>query len=79
MTFGYYCIKIDMFECSMGVYSDGSYGQPEDVVYSFPCVCKDSNWKIVHGLEVNQYITEKLKITADELLEERNMALECIS
>lgn len=38
---------------SMGVFSDGSYGAPKGVIYSFPCTCKDvSNdlsWLISHG------------------------------
>ena len=32
---------------SMGVYSDGSYGAPAGVVYSFPVTCKDGKWSIV--------------------------------
>lgn len=31
---------------SMGVYSDGSYGAPKDIVYSFPVTCKDGKWTI---------------------------------
>jgi malate/lactate dehydrogenase len=32
---------------SMGVISDGSYGQPEGIVYSFPCTCAGGEWSIV--------------------------------
>jgi hypothetical protein len=32
---------------SMGVICDGSYGQPEGIVYSFPCTCKAGEWSIV--------------------------------
>jgi malate dehydrogenase len=32
---------------SMGVYSDGSYGQPEGLIYSYPVTCKDGKWSIV--------------------------------
>lgn len=63
---------------SMGVYSDGSYGQPEGLIYSFPCTCKDGKWSIVQGLELGPLAQEKLKITSDELVEERLLALECI-
>lgn len=31
----------------MGVYSDGSYGQPEGLIYSFPVTCQFGKWKIV--------------------------------
>lgn len=63
---------------SMGVYSDGSYGQPADVIYSFPCVCEDGKWRIVQDLEVSHYSVEKMKVTADELLEEKALAYECV-
>jgi malate dehydrogenase len=63
---------------SMGVYSDGSYGQPVDVIYSFPCVCDNGKWVIVQDLPVSNETTLKMKITADELIEERSLALECI-
>jgi len=62
---------------SMGVYSDGSkYGAPADVIYSFPCiVCPKAGWKIVDGLELDDFAKSKLKETGDELLEERKEAL----
>lgn len=34
---------------SMGVLSDGSYGIPKDIVFSFPCEIKNKQWKIVSG------------------------------
>ncbi len=63
---------------SMGVISDGSYGAPPGVIYSFPCTCKDGKWSIVQGLAIDARSAEKLKITGDELVEERQLALECI-
>jgi malate dehydrogenase len=38
---------------SMGIPSDGSYGVPEGIISSFPCVCKDGNYEIVQGLEID--------------------------
>lgn len=32
---------------SMGVLSDGSYGAPKDVIFSFPVTTKDGKWSIV--------------------------------
>jgi malate dehydrogenase len=32
---------------SMGVFSDGSYGTPEGVMFSFPVTTKDGRWSIV--------------------------------
>jgi len=40
---------------SMAVVSDGSYDVPKGLVFSFPCVCKNWEYKIVTGLKVNQY------------------------
>ena len=35
---------------SMGVVSDGSYGVPKGLVFSFPVQCNKGSWKIVQGL-----------------------------
>ena len=57
---------------SMGVYSDGSYGIAEGLIYSFPCVCKNGDWEIVQGLEISDFSSEKMKATETELAEERD-------
>ena len=38
---------------SMGVYSDGSYGIEEGLIYSFPCTCSNGDWSIVQGHELS--------------------------
>ncbi|GIX70535.1 malate dehydrogenase, cytoplasmic [Caerostris extrusa] len=61
---------------SMGVYSDGSYGTPPGVIYSFPvAIGSDRKWKIVQGLQINDFSQAKMKVTGDELLQEREEAL----
>jgi malate dehydrogenase len=57
---------------SMAVYSDGSYGIEKGLIFSFPCVCKDGDWKIVEGMDINDFAREKLKATEQELMEERD-------
>ena len=57
---------------SMGVYSDGSYGITEGLIYSFPCVCQDGDWEIVQGLEINDFSRGKMTTTEQELTEERD-------
>ncbi len=57
---------------SMGVYSDGSYGITEGLIYSFPCTCKDGDWEIVQGLEINDFSRAKMSATEQELTEERD-------
>jgi malate dehydrogenase len=61
---------------SMAVMSDGSYGEPEGVMFSFPVtIDKDRNWHIVKGLKLDDWAQSKMKITADELVAERTDAL----
>jgi len=57
---------------SMGVYSDGSYGIQEGLIYSFPCVCKNGDWEIVQGVDVNEFSRAKMEATEQELAEERD-------
>jgi len=57
---------------SMGVYSDGSYGIAEGLIYSFPCVCKDGDWEIVQGVEINDFSRARMSATEQELTEERD-------
>jgi len=57
---------------SMGVYSDGSYGIQQGLIYSFPCVCKNGDWQIVQGLACNEFSVARMKATEQELAEERD-------
>ena len=57
---------------SMGVPSDGSYGVPEGLISSFPCVCRDGEWEIVPGLEIDDYSRAKIDASVAELVEERD-------
>ncbi len=57
---------------SMGIYSDGSYGIQEGLIYSFPVVCKNGDFEIVQGLEISDFSREKMTATETELAEERD-------
>lgn len=57
---------------SMAVYSDGSYGIQEGLIYSFPCTCAGGRWSIVQGLEVSDFSRQKMTETETELSEERD-------
>jgi malate dehydrogenase len=61
---------------SMGVPSDGSYGVPEGLISSFPCVTRDGTWEIVRGLEIDEYSRSKIDASVAELAEERDAVLE---
>lgn len=56
---------------SMGVLSDGSYGIPKDIVFSFPVTIQNGQFKIVQGLQINDFARSKLNVTSNELEEER--------
>ncbi|TSD68315.1 malate dehydrogenase [Aeromicrobium piscarium] len=57
---------------SMAVTSDGSYGIPEGIVYSFPVTCSGGEWSIVQGLDINDFSRSRMDSTAAELIEERD-------
>ena len=57
---------------SLCVLSDGSYGIEAGIICSFPCTTDGKgNWKIVQGLALNDFAKGKIKVTVDELIEER--------
>jgi malate dehydrogenase len=56
---------------SMAVPSDGSYGIEPGVIYSFPCTCENGQWKVVQGLEINDFSRARMDATDKELREER--------
>lgn len=57
---------------SMSVPSDGSYGVPEGLIYSFPVRCQGGNYEIVQGLEINDFSRQRMDATAAELQAERD-------
>jgi malate dehydrogenase len=61
---------------SMAVASDGSYGVPEGLVYSYPVTTRDGDWTIVEGLEINDFSRTRMDATAAELVEERDAVKE---
>jgi malate dehydrogenase len=55
---------------TMGVPSDGSYGIPAGIVFGFPCECRGGSFKIVQGLEIDEYSRGKIGVTLKELTDE---------
>ena len=58
----------------MGIPSDGSYGIPEGIVYSFPVRIEGGRYSVVQGLEVDSFQREKMDATLAELQDEINTA-----
>ncbi len=58
---------------SAGVSSDGSYGIPAGLIYSFPLRSKDGkSWEIVQGLPIDDDARKRLDASAAELVSERD-------
>jgi malate dehydrogenase len=57
---------------SMGIPSDGSYGIPEGVIYSYPVICRGGQYEIVQGLDIDAFSRARMDATLKELLEERD-------
>ena len=57
---------------SVSLPSDGSYGVPEGIISSFPCVSRDGRWEIVQGVPINGFSRERIDASVAELVEERD-------
>jgi len=57
---------------SMAVPSDGSYGIPEGVFYSYPVTARAGAYSIVQGLEINEFSRARMSASDRELREERD-------
>ena len=56
---------------SMGVPSDGSYGIPAGIIYSYPVTTKNGEYQIVQGLTIDEASRKRMTLTENELKEER--------
>lgn len=56
---------------SMAIPSDGSYGIPEGLIYSFPVTAKDGVYQIVPGLEIDSFSRQHLDANVAELQGEK--------
>ena len=57
---------------SMAVPSDGSYGVEEGIISSFPCTCRNGDYEVVQGLELNDFSRSRLDASVAELTGERD-------
>ena len=51
--------------------SDGAYGVEEGLVSGFPCTCSGGEWKLVEGLEIDDFSRKRIDNSVNELKEER--------
>jgi malate dehydrogenase len=57
---------------SMAIPTDGSYGVAEGIFSSYPCTCSGGGYKIMPGLEVDDFSRSRIDATVAELNEERD-------
>jgi malate dehydrogenase len=57
---------------SMAIPSDGSYGVPEGLIYSYPVTCNGGTYRIVPGLAIDAFSRARMDASAAELTEERD-------
>jgi len=56
---------------TMGIASKGEYGIPAGVIYGYPVTCENGEYKMVEGLEIDEFSRERMNYTLNELLEEQ--------
>ncbi len=58
---------------SVAVCSSGQYGAPEGLQFGFPVTADGKGgWSVVEGFSHSDFAQERIKVTTDELLAERN-------
>jgi malate dehydrogenase len=57
---------------SMAVPSDGSYGIDQGLICGVPCTTSGGDWKIVEGLEIDEFSRTRIDASVDELKQERD-------
>lgn len=57
---------------SMAIPSKGDYGIESGLMYSFPVRCEGGQYSVVTGLEINEFSEERMRLTEQELREERD-------
>jgi len=58
---------------SLAVAGRGEYGTPEGLQFGFPIVSDGQGWKVVEGLQHDEAATERIRLTTEELLQERDL------
>ena len=60
----------------MAIPSDGSYDVAEGIISGFPCTCSGGEYKIVEGLEIDDFSRERIDASVAELRAERDAVAE---
>ena len=63
---------------SMALPSEGWYGVPKGLVFSFPCRCENGEITVVEDLSVDEFAQKKIDENVNALLEERDAVSELL-
>jgi malate dehydrogenase len=63
---------------SLAVVSHGEYGVPEGLQFGFPVKSDGSSWEVVSGLEHDDDARERIRVTTEELIQERDLVKELV-
>jgi malate dehydrogenase len=63
---------------SLAVVSNGEYGVPEGLQFGFPVKSDGTSWEVVTGLEHDDDAKQRIKVTTDELIQERDLVKELV-
>ena len=63
---------------SLAVVSHGEYGVPDWLQFGFPVRSDGQNWEVVPGLDHDDDAKERIRITTEELIQERDLVKELV-
>jgi malate dehydrogenase len=63
---------------SLAVCSKGEYGAPEGLQFGFPVATDGTTWKVVEGLEHDADAKERIRLTTEELVQERDLVKQLV-
>jgi malate dehydrogenase len=63
---------------SLAVVSHGEYGVPEWLQFGFPVRSDGKNWEVVPGLAHDNDAKDRIKVTTEELVQERDLVKELV-
>jgi malate dehydrogenase len=63
---------------SLAVVSRGEYGAPEGLQFGFPVATGGQGWKVVEGLNQDDFARDRIRLTTEELLQERDLVKQLV-
>jgi len=63
---------------SLAVVSHGEYGVPEGLQFGFPIKSDGERWEVVEGLEHDDEAKQRIRVTTEELVQERELVKQLV-